>query len=263
MSTQTCTHPTQVRTPARRVTYVSSPCTVPNCRHTPAPVTHPKWTSAHPRGMQATQIRARVRLPFLFSPGSFLVPFCPTTITLASKELSRLAPASQFLLKPGWRPAHDKAGEPGSRQLSGGGWRGDRIRPGTVLPRVASSSSSTFLVPLSEAATAGGSASRLCSPGPGRRRGGSHGARARGSRGVSLAPRLSRPDPPPRRQQQQGPRGAPGRSSWPPSGGRSPRSCPESRSPGAQLGRCRSGARCRGPRAAAAPRRAPGRPHLA
>lgn len=57
--------------------------------------------------------------------------------------------------------------------------------------------------------------------------------------------------------------GAPGRSSWPPGGGRSPRSCPESRSPGARLGRCRSGARCRGPRAAAASRRAPGRPHLA
>lgn len=123
ISTQTCTHPTQVRSPARRVTYVSSPCTVPNCRHTPAPVTHPKWTSAHPRGMQATQIGARVRLPFpplTPNPGSFLVPFfCPTTITLATKELSRLTPASQFLLKPGWRPRHDKAGKPGSRQLSG------------------------------------------------------------------------------------------------------------------------------------------------
>lgn len=53
-----------------------------------------------------------------FTPGSFLVPVCLTTITLATKELPRLALASQFLLKPGWRPAHDKTGEPGSRQLS-------------------------------------------------------------------------------------------------------------------------------------------------
>lgn len=99
------------------------------------------------------------------------------------------------------------------------GWRGSRIRPGTALPSVASaSSSSTSLVPLSEAATARGSTSRLCSPRPRRRRGGSHGARARGSRGVSLAPRRSGPDPPPRRPQQQGPRGAPGRSCWPPGG---------------------------------------------
>lgn len=137
ISTQTCTHPTQVRMPARRVTYVSSPCTVPNCRHTPAPVTHPKWTSAHPRGMQATQIGARVRLPFLFLRVLFLSLFCPTTITLATKELSRLAPASQFLLKPGWRPAHDKAGEPGSRQLSGGGGAAKSVR--ALLSRVSPS----------------------------------------------------------------------------------------------------------------------------
>lgn len=154
-----------------------------------------------------------------------------------------------------------RLGNPGV--ASSRGWRSGQICPGTALPSVAFSSSSTFLVPLYEAATAGGSASTLYSSGPGRRRGGSHGARARGSRGVSLAPRWSGPEPPPRRPQQQGPRGAPGRSSWPPGGGRSPRSCPESRSPGARLGRCRSGARCRGPRAAAASRRAPGRPHLA
>lgn len=48
-----------------------------------------------------------------------LVPFCLSTITLATKELPGLAPASQFLLKPGWRPEHGKVGEPGSRQLSG------------------------------------------------------------------------------------------------------------------------------------------------
>lgn len=155
-----------------------------------------------------------------------------------------------------------RLGNPGV--ASSQGWRGSRIRPGTDLPSVASaSSSSTSLVPLSEAATARGSTSRLCSPRSRRRRGGSHGARARGSRGVSLAPRRSGPDPPPRRPQQQGPRGAPGRSSWPPGRDRSPRSCLESRSPGARLGRCGSGARCRGPRAAAAPRRAPGCPHLA
>lgn len=101
ISKQTCTHPTQVRTPARRVTYVSSPRTVPNCRHTPAPVTHPKWTSAHPptphppRDASHTD-RGAVRFPFLF-PGSFLVRFCLTTITLTTKELPRLAPVSQFL----------------------------------------------------------------------------------------------------------------------------------------------------------------------
>lgn len=74
ISTQTCTHPTQVRTPARRVTYVSSLCTVPNCRHIPAPVMHLKWTGAHrPPGMKATQIGTRVRLPFLL-PRFFSCP---------------------------------------------------------------------------------------------------------------------------------------------------------------------------------------------
>lgn len=166
--------------------------------------------------MQATQIPARVRFPFPF-PDSLLVPFCLTTITLATKELPRLALASQFLLKPGWRPEHDKAGDPGSRQLSGaggGGGAAESVR--TLLSRVPPPPPrchSPFAV-----ATAGGSASRLDSPRLRRRRGESHGARARGFWGVSLAPLWPGPDPPPWRPKQQGPRGASGRSSWPPRG---------------------------------------------
>lgn len=141
------------------------------------------------------------------------------------------------------------------------GRRGGGIRPGAALPGVASSSS--FSLPLSAVGTAGGSASRLCSPRPGRRRGGSHDARARGLLGCLPRPSPARAGSAPSAPAATGTPGRPRAELLATRRGRSPRSCPESRSPGAQLGRCRSGARCRGPRAAAAPRRAPGRPHLA
>lgn len=123
ISKQTCTHPTQVRTPARRVTYVSSPRTVPNCRHTPAPVTHPKWTSAHPppppqgcKPHRSGRGAVSISFPRFFS--------CPVLSNHNYLNNQRIAPTrtgvSVSLLKPGWRPEHDKAQEPGSRQLSGG-----------------------------------------------------------------------------------------------------------------------------------------------
>lgn len=119
---------------------------------------------------------------------------------------------------------------------------------------------------LTPVATAGGSASRLCSPRPGRRYGGSHGARARGSRGISLAPCRPGLDPPPRHPQQQGPWGAPGRSFWPP-GGADRQGTARSRAAQALSSVAAAAAPAVGDPEQLQPRRrrrrTPGRPHLA
>lgn len=165
----------------------------------------------------------------------------------------------------------EKPREPGTRNLLGAERKSS---PSPRCPPMSRLLFSTF-----RGGESRGSASGQRSPGPARRRGGSHGARARGARGVSSALRAgpalralphsrfaclcppgagglrgggSAPSAPASSRSCGNP--APGRSSGR-RAGPSARSCPNSRSRSAlPPANCCSGARCRVPSGAAAPR---------
>lgn len=118
ISMQTCTHPTQVHTPACISTYVSSCLYSPEllAHHTPTPVTHLKRTSIHTQDVKRhrhIQIEGweHAVLKHLF-PYLFLAHFCHNYNYLSNQRIVLIPPpASEFVLKPSLRQGHGKARE--------------------------------------------------------------------------------------------------------------------------------------------------------
>lgn len=188
ISMQTCTHPTQVHTPACISTYVSSCLYSPEllAHHTPTPVTHLKRTSIHTQDVKRhrhIQIEgwehAVLKHLFLYL---FLAHFCHNYNYLSNQRIVLIPPpASEFVLKPSLRQGHGKARE---AQAASWGRRGRLGQSSRCFP------TSRLVFSSVGGGGRGGSQSEERSPGPTRRRGRSHGARARGAR---LSPARSGP----------------------------------------------------------------------